>query len=269
MAVTGTGTQADPYVVTTYAELVEKAAESGKYVKIGNDINITDEYPNGDMPMLVVRAEIDGDGKTISNWYRTTSNTIYAIQFTNKDYGSIKNLNIFNIYIKSSIYFMRSDPRYRTEALLTNCNVSGIMANNHAFYSCAWGTAVVFRGCSFNLKCSKFMDTGEEVGFASCYLKIQTTASYILRSSDSSIYSDSYIEAVAPNLTSVSSGSKFSNSVLDITSNASFSVTSTSEVSIVNSTHAPNVTVSGNAVAVTDENWLDVSYLSSIGFNAG
>ena len=55
MAVTGTGTQADPYVVTTYAELVEKAAESGKYVKIGNDINITDEYPNGDM---VTRARL-------------------------------------------------------------------------------------------------------------------------------------------------------------------------------------------------------------------
>ena len=45
MAITGTGVQADPYVVTTYGELVAVAKTSetytGAYIKIDNDINIT------------------------------------------------------------------------------------------------------------------------------------------------------------------------------------------------------------------------------------
>jgi uncharacterized Zn finger protein len=54
MAVTGTGTQADPYVVTTYGELVEKAKTSGVYIELANDINIADEYPNENMPQLEI-----------------------------------------------------------------------------------------------------------------------------------------------------------------------------------------------------------------------
>ena len=70
MAITGTGTQADPYVVTTWAELASKTSETGVYIKLGNDIDMNDEYPEGLTSGLTVKcAQIDGDGKAIKNLY--------------------------------------------------------------------------------------------------------------------------------------------------------------------------------------------------------
>ena len=95
MSITGTGTQADPYVVTTYAELVEKAAESGVYIKVGNDINITSEYPEGNMPTLTLNSPIDGANKKISNWYKITSG--YCVEAKN----TVSDLTFGNINIAS------------------------------------------------------------------------------------------------------------------------------------------------------------------------
>ena len=70
MAITGTGTSADPYVVTTWAELASKTSETGVYIKLGNDINMNTEYPEGLTSGLTVNCtQIDGDGKTIKNLY--------------------------------------------------------------------------------------------------------------------------------------------------------------------------------------------------------
>ena len=71
MSITGTGTIDDPYVVTTWDELAEKAALGSSsapvYVKLGNDINALDEYPDGNIPRITLAANVDGDGRTIRN----------------------------------------------------------------------------------------------------------------------------------------------------------------------------------------------------------
>ena len=70
MAITGTGTQADPYVVTTWAELASKTSETGVYIKLGNNIDMNTEYPEGLTSGLTVNCnQIDGDGKTVKNLY--------------------------------------------------------------------------------------------------------------------------------------------------------------------------------------------------------
>jgi hypothetical protein len=54
-----------------------------------------------------------------------------------------------------------------------------------------------------------------------------------------------------------------------LTTSQSLESSSSSDLSIVNVTHAPNYTVSGKLALVDDEHWLDTAYLASIGFNAG
>ena len=65
----GSGIQSDPYLVSTWAELFEKANENDKYIKIEDDIEVLLEYPDGDAPTLVLNSYVDGDNKTISRWY--------------------------------------------------------------------------------------------------------------------------------------------------------------------------------------------------------
>ena len=70
MAITGTGTSADHYIVTTWSELASKTSETGVYIKLGNTIDMNDEYPEGLTSGLTVNcAQIDGDGKTVKNLY--------------------------------------------------------------------------------------------------------------------------------------------------------------------------------------------------------
>jgi hypothetical protein len=151
MAITGTGTQADPFAVTTYAELVEKAAESGVYIKVGNDINITDEYPDGDMPPLVVKSIIDGDNKTITNWYAMYINDSGKNVINVYNTGVIKNLNLKNVYamLYSSCGFVANADSNDDTYCFENCNISGVILSGSFFhgYYCRY----LMKDCSVNL----------------------------------------------------------------------------------------------------------------------
>lgn len=107
---TGLGTLESPYVVETFDELVSVAntgtADSKVYIELGKDIDIADEYPLGDMPTLnIIRAEIDGKGFYIANWYRVINRSgdndsikiPTATGITNND-SVIKNVFFKNIY---------------------------------------------------------------------------------------------------------------------------------------------------------------------------
>lgn len=66
---TGTGIQADPYMVSTMDEFITAVGKDGSYVKLANDIDVsTDEtYKNGvNSAIGVYSANIDGGGHTIS-----------------------------------------------------------------------------------------------------------------------------------------------------------------------------------------------------------
>lgn len=268
MAVTGTGTQADPYVVTTYAELVENVGYG--YVRIGNDINITDEYPDGDMPVLTVNYTIDGNGKTISNWYRTTGGRLINIY----DSAHIDNLTLKNIYVtyNDDIFgFPANNNIWR----FNNCKFSGYVRgrlyNNSNPYN-------HFKNCSFNIK------TGNDMSYSyvmnsnclNCYIHIHFTqkGGYGLFGNNTEV-ENSYIEITADdsvkNIVNIGGFGSVTNCVIDsyLTTSQSIESYSSQALSIINSTHAPNYTVSGKMALVDDEHWLDTTYLASIGFNAG
>ena len=275
MAVTGTGTQADPYVVTTYAELVEKAAKSGVYVKVGNDINITDEYPDGDMPTLALNAVVDGDNKTISNWYLTTSRNMIDIS---NNSGRLKNLKLKNIYIpvNKSMFYVKWYPNVETKYYFTNCELSGVINSRIVTTEYVGRGMRLFKKCSFNIKLTHASnDALFDADFLNCYIHFHLTNPQAKVFSSTDTHENSYIEITADesakNGVSLGSLSTFSNCVIDsnLTTVESFSVGSDKSLSIINSTHAPNYTVSGKLALVDDEHWLNTEYLASIGFNAG
>ena len=268
----GTGTQADPYIITTYTELVEKAAEAGVYVKVDNDINITDEYPDGDMPTLVVNSPIDGNNKKISNWYKITSG--YCVDVKN----TVSDLTFGNINIESDCSgFYHANTL--TAPHFTGCKFYGVL---YKLFKA--GDKSELKDCTLNLNIKRTGSDGyvmsdfNGIFFNNCYLKADDTTSTARRSFFSNFYyrpfaKDSYFEikTTATSLTQYRDGQGAENSVFDIQTNANWTWGDASgySCSIFNKTSAPNVSGSNNVIAVTDEHWLDTAYLASIGFNAG
>ena len=117
MAITGTGTQADPYVVSTWADLVTKAAESSVYIKLGADIDLNDEYPEGITSGCdLACAEIDGDSYKIKNisatnkayiFHASYNCTLKNVDFTNSLLTAVR----FALFTLSAISFPETTPK--------------------------------------------------------------------------------------------------------------------------------------------------------------
>lgn len=280
MAITGTGTQADPYIITTYAELVSKADEQGAYITVGNDINITSEYPDGNMPTLEIDStHIDGNNKTISNWYKNTSG--YCIEWTNSNDATsdIKNLILGNIIPSSNVTAFCKTVSH-TVPVFENCGFYGDL--NSIFKE---GETALVKDCSFNFNLKKQVTQGEStfydfngIIFENCYVILKDTTAVAQRHLFSNFYTNPFaknsyfeVETTAASMTQYKQGQGAENSVFDIQASASWEWGNAEgySCSIFNSTSAPNLTGSNNVKAVDDTHWLDVAYLSSIGFNAG
>lgn len=101
MAISGTGVQGDPFVVTTWDELVTAAGDIGSYVKLGNDIDLNDEYPSGIPATLVLDCvELDGDGYKIKNLVSNNLGNVF--QMGQGTSISIKNFKLLNFLIVSA-----------------------------------------------------------------------------------------------------------------------------------------------------------------------
>lgn len=263
----GSGIQADPWIVTTYDELVTKAAGSGEYVRIGNNINIADEYPNGNMPQLVLRASVDGNGKKVSNWYKTNGVAISVQGPT----AQLYDCTIGNMYCTNDKFMELSgnNPDFH----FVNCNFHGMLWQEMFMAINDNNSVNNFKSCSFNIKSNTSYavissNSYGYIGMQDCYIKVSsTTATELFHTDRSTFIEGCYIESNIP------CGAYYTvkNSALDITTNTSFTANGNSgnALSIINVTHAP-LAVAGNGFALaTDSQWLDVEELSRIGFNAG
>jgi len=105
MAISGTGTQADPYIVDSVAALLQKVQENSVYIKIAKDLDCYKE----DTPWQEVNWEcmnVDGQNHKIDNIYVKN----WCINFRCRD-SSIKNID-FNITCNSlsssaSIFYLQ------------------------------------------------------------------------------------------------------------------------------------------------------------------
>ena len=306
MAITGTGTQADPFVVTTYSELVSKITNpdslSECYIKVGNDIDIAEEYPFGDMPVLDFGNNVflDGDGKTITNWYYTGSEVNGVIRLYSKTSHpcQMKNLNLANIVLKSSsqffLFISSSGSGTQTNNILVeNCTFVGIFFST--VLSIQWengSTGTALRSCAFNvlLKDNTVFNRAIYVlPLESCNVRIvsehPTGGGLINISSTSSpcphnCYFDISIPNAAEGTYTTISNATYDNCVIKLRTPLGTTASNKGKfgnsvsgynVSILNTSDATGVepTSSTQIKEVTDQNWHDIAYLQSIGFSAG
>lgn len=111
MAITGTGTQGDPYIVHNYSELRELYTFSGnemKYAKLANDINCNDygedfEWETvrlGDGNSSGMTMILDLDGHTISNTFIALNQTMFQLEQYTERGSKIINGKLANIFNK-------------------------------------------------------------------------------------------------------------------------------------------------------------------------
>lgn len=130
----GSGTSADPYIVSTYGELVQAAKQAGKYIEFPKEpgtINIEDEYGKTEPPELEIYsgANINGNGWTIYGLWGKTHSCI-SNRYVYKNYFSyIRNLN-FGSFHSQGNWFMSNGTNGYTAVCIENCTFWGMCEKN-------------------------------------------------------------------------------------------------------------------------------------------
>lgn len=103
MAITGTGTQADPWIVHNYDEIkdvLQNKLSSNTYAKLANDIDCNDYGDTWEWETITLRAnwnfEFDLDGHTIKNIMIKSGNSLFYGESTVNVIRNGKILNVFN-----------------------------------------------------------------------------------------------------------------------------------------------------------------------------
>ena len=141
----GTGTEADPYTVSSEAGLryIQQQVAAGnsfaeKYIKLTSDVTLTSEWiPIGSSASLAFAGHFDGAGHTVRNMSITDSTLGYAGFFGYMLSGaSVRNVKLENASIsmpdaKQSVYagaliaFMKVDGSGNTISVVDNCFAYG------------------------------------------------------------------------------------------------------------------------------------------------
>lgn len=178
MAITGTGTELDPYIVHSYDEM-KTACEyenydsststyGTNYVKLANDIDCNDYGSAWEWETIEIASrnetgyhsprhygELDLDGHTIKNVYIKVGNTYSLFNGTtesNVHKGVVKNGKILNVFINASKY-------HANRVKFVDISFSG----NHA----AITESFVFYGCGF-YNCAIYLESANH-GSKGCF----------------------------------------------------------------------------------------------------
>lgn len=152
MAITGSGTQADPYVVHSYSEIknvFENAPSSGSvYCQLANDINCNDygsSFSWGNIALRYNAASVifDLNSHIIKNIQITTNQTMFT--FGNSATSIIKNGSILNMFMNTSNGFCDYTGGLYSHSKLQNVSISADATgvNSNPFY-CGFDSCAVF-----------------------------------------------------------------------------------------------------------------------------
>lgn len=128
---TGTGTQTDPYIITTADELYEMDTLGGAsvYFKLGADIDFNGTaYAENYVSIPLKCKELDGDGHVIRNICATNMSgvasafTIYNTA-TSSDIQTIKNLTLEGVYLKGNKTYFFASYNASGTLVLSNCKI--------------------------------------------------------------------------------------------------------------------------------------------------
>jgi len=145
MAYTGTGTQSDPYVVTTFADFLECVAQEGAYVEVGADLDAAAEGYGYISPIDVKAVEVYG---TSGDTLRKISNVTVEGNAVFDMHNSAGDQSLIRLHLENWTWKAASEPYissthipamfYRSYAngYLHECKVSvSVTANSTALYT--------------------------------------------------------------------------------------------------------------------------------------
>lgn len=208
----GSGTEADPYIIMTAAQLAKLSADvnsgtdySGTYFKLGADLDLGGSdrtwTPIGDAT-YTFKGNFNGDGKTISNMYaygKNTNNKKYGYRalFGNITGGTIENFTLASPSSTGAWGYIAAAVAYGSGATVKNIIITNPKVTTQAKSSKGFAGGVVGHiadGVIENCKIvsgtidSKFKCTGGVVGYATdaqisgCSVKdvtISSTSQYV------------------------------------------------------------------------------------------
>lgn len=150
---TGTGTQADPYIVDTWEDFTTAIGTSGVYVKMADNIvwDMNNIAPNGITSLRFNCTELDGNGAVIQNLYFNAAGEYGIFYLYSSWMHDISFIN-FTSEVDSTRY---SHAVFNTAngSVTQRVTFSGIVTGevNHSLFEDGRSTDS-FRNCSVNLK---------------------------------------------------------------------------------------------------------------------
>jgi hypothetical protein len=141
---TGTGTQADPYIVDTWADFVTAVGKSDVYVECaeGTVWDMNDIAPDGISSRINIYAKsINGNGVIIKKLYFTSNASFFFANST-----SVTGVDFLDSLVESGTFIYRSG-----SATFQECRFSGIIQDSIFFYNTANSSAYIKRS-SINLQ---------------------------------------------------------------------------------------------------------------------
>ena len=141
---TGTGTQADPYIVDTWADFVTAVGKSDVYVECaeGTVWDMNDIAPDGISSRINIYAKsINGNGVIIKKLYFTSNASFFFANST-----SVTGVDFLDSLIESGTFIYRAGA-----ATFQECRFSGIIQDSTFFYNTANSSAYIKRS-SINLQ---------------------------------------------------------------------------------------------------------------------
>lgn len=122
MAYTGTGTQSDPFVVTTFADFLECVAQEGVYVEVGADLDAAAEGFGYISPIDVKAVEVYADSmKKISN-VTVEGNALFVLR---KDSGD---QSLIRLHLENWTWKAADEPK-----ILSNSPTMFYRSSNHGY----------------------------------------------------------------------------------------------------------------------------------------
>lgn len=166
---TGSGTQADPFIITTWEELIDTTSRTTTDFCEwdGGDIDLNNIKPEGYTNSVVINGIIDFKNATIKNLHTITNNTPIIFAFGTNGY--VKNLNLLNCFFTGTYsYAIQFGQNISSNMYLENLRVGAFLdLAGNAQSTCTIMTTSpdsrsyrsTFQKCSFNFR----SDTQETV----------------------------------------------------------------------------------------------------------
>lgn len=278
---TGTGTQADPFIVDNWPDFVTAVETVGAYVAFpegGGTIDMNSIAPEGITQVAFNCTSIEGNGWNIRNLYVSGHGAFYL-----HNNLTINNLNFLNFYGdfrgEQARFFDNGDNNYQYTFNL--CLFSGLLTGTHdragLFIAGYVYSKIRLHRCAINVKLdgnTKLIYSGSSYNTAANMadffnIQISGTSPNVL--ADKYNYKNCYFSGKSLSRIELYNDSNFNIFNIDFLEAQNFSCycSNADALNIINKDKLPGVTGGTGFTGVTEAQMLDAAYLSSLGFPIG